>query len=134
MCRVHGRALCDLRWDANRLPPLESKDGGRRFRFLLPVLRRRGLRGEHWVILPLHTQLIAILQLKLRVPVPHKRTVSLRYDPPVLIVASTWHETRVPFGRMLRDNLLRKYHGNEDWVSVGDKHDGIQVLTGCRLC
>jgi hypothetical protein len=57
-------------------------------------------------------------QLDLRRTLPHKMTVYFRYDPPVLIVAATWHETKVPYGRMLRDNLLRKYVNNEDSVSA----------------
>ena len=65
----------------------------------------------------MYTTNLVFAQLKLQVPKPHKKDTIFRYDPPVMIVASTWHETKVPYGRMLRDNLLREYSGNEASVS-----------------
>ncbi|KAF9781086.1 hypothetical protein BJ322DRAFT_1023203 [Thelephora terrestris] len=58
-------------------------------------------------------------ELKLRRTMSDKRDVFLRYDPPVLIVATTWHETKIPYGRMLRDALLRMYVGEEESPLIG---------------
>lgn len=36
-----------------------------------------------------------------------------RYDPPVLVVALTWHETEAPFCDALYQWLIQGYHNNK---------------------
>jgi len=48
--------------------------------------------------------------------VPDKRQILLRCDPPVLIIALTWHETRAKFATYFRDRLLLSYVNNEEDV------------------
>ena len=55
-------------------------------------------------------------KLKLQRDKVDKSQVYFRQDPAVLIISATWHETRVPYGSMLRDNLVRAYVGAEDAV------------------
>ena len=56
-------------------------------------------------------------KFKLQAMLLKKTEVFFRYDRPVLIIAATWHETSIPYGRMLRDDFTRKYVDNEDAVS-----------------
>lgn len=46
-----------------------------------------------------------------------KRDTWFRYDPPVLIVAITWHQTPVGFGRLLHTNLALTYFNDEESAS-----------------
>ena len=55
-------------------------------------------------------------------------TVYYRYDPPVLIVAITWHDTK-GFGRFLYDRLALAYRTNEDAVSTYPSSQRTTVLT-----
>lgn len=59
----------------------------------------------------------AVLQLQLRQNnLPHAHELWIRYDPPVLVVVITWHQTAVKFGKLLYDLLSISYAGNEDSV------------------
>jgi hypothetical protein len=49
---------------------------------------------------------------------PKKDCLWFRYDPPVLIVAFTWHETKVKFGRYLQRHLAYGYQHSPGHVSV----------------
>jgi len=48
--------------------------------------------------------------------VPDKRQILFRCDPPVLIIALTWHETRAKFATYFQDRLLLSYVNNEEDV------------------
>ena len=48
---------------------------------------------------------------------PRKDTIWFRYDPPVLIVTITWHQTPVGFGRLLHTQLALTYFNDESSVS-----------------
>lgn len=63
-------------------------------------------------ILTLHMQLKSE-----RAPQINKRDVWLRCDPPVLIIAITWHRTQVQFGKLLHQTLALKYYNNGESVS-----------------
>lgn len=39
-----------------------------------------------------------------------------RYDPPVLVVALTWHESPAPFCDTLYQRLIQGYHNNSEDV------------------
>lgn len=67
-------------------------------------------------------------KLTLRRNVPKKREIYFRLDSPVLIIAATWHDTEMPYGRHLFDALLMRYVGNEDAVSVHHGHDQQRAL------
>ena len=47
---------------------------------------------------------------------PKKLHVFYRYDPPVLIIALTWHETRAGFADFLRGLMRFDYFNNDDDV------------------
>jgi len=48
---------------------------------------------------------------------PYKWQVYFRFDPALLIVSLTWHETNVPFGSQFFDHMRLRYNGHEDSVS-----------------
>ena len=57
-------------------------------------------------------------QLKVHIKkLPEKQEFWFRYDPPVLIVAVTWHDTRKKYGQLLHDRLAFSYFNNEESVS-----------------
>lgn len=45
-----------------------------------------------------------------------KQSILFRYDPPVLIVAATWHEKQVEYARALYWGIQQAYCGHEDYV------------------
>ena len=47
---------------------------------------------------------------------PKKPHVLYRYDPPVLIIALTWHETWAGFADFLRGRMRFDYFNNDDDV------------------
>lgn len=69
---------------------------------------RDGHRLHHWLTL--------LRQLKPLNMLPSKYDVYFRYDPAVLIVSLTWHETKEPYGWHLRDYLRMLYADHEDLV------------------
>jgi hypothetical protein len=63
------------------------------------------------------SRLIPTSPLTPQLPMPEapnivKPEVWFRYDPPVLIIAATWHETRMGFGEMLHNRIAASYVGN----------------------
>ena len=48
---------------------------------------------------------------------PSKKDVYFRQDPAVLIISLGWHETKVHFGRELRNHMCHRYRDHEDLVS-----------------
>lgn len=51
---------------------------------------------------------------------PEKAKIWYRYDPPVLIVAITWHATQTLFGRFLHERLALNYFNTAQlvWISL----------------
>ena len=49
---------------------------------------------------------------------PDKRSAYYQYNPPLVIASTTWAETKIPYGKMLYDNMLRRYAGIEDTVRI----------------
>jgi len=81
---------------------------------------RRNHGGEHQIVLFFSLTADTLLKLTLQQTTNKREKLRLffRTDWPVLIIAATWHEATTPYGRSLRDHLLRTYAGNEDLVSV----------------
>ena len=46
-----------------------------------------------------------------------KQDTWFHYDPPVLIVAITWHQTPIGFGQLLHTHLALSYFNDEDSVN-----------------
>lgn len=59
-----------------------------------------------------------VLQLAMRREALPKAETLFRYDPPVLILAMTWFESKAQFGRHLHRRLALSYYNDEDAVSV----------------
>ena len=49
---------------------------------------------------------------------PPKAHIPFRYDPPVLLLVMTWHETQAKFGQFLHDRLAFSYFNNTSLVNV----------------
>ena len=49
---------------------------------------------------------------------PDKQSAYYQYNPPLVIASTTWAETKIPYGKMLYDNMLRRYAGIEDTVRI----------------
>jgi len=65
--------------------------------------------GSHVIFYP---------QLPLRVETPYRHSVYFRYDPPVLIIAATWHQTTHPFIDTFYNILCTSYFDSTDHVSM----------------
>ena len=67
-------------------------------------------------------------QLDLRRPIlPRMSRVWFRYDPPVLIIGVTWHQTSEPFIDYFHRRLALSYHDVADLPEHG-------FLPGQRIC
>jgi hypothetical protein len=53
----------------------------------------------------------------LRLELPRLHDVWFRYDPPVIIIGATWHETREPFIEYFHRRLALSYFDDTDLVS-----------------
>lgn len=49
---------------------------------------------------------------------PRKQSIPYRYDPPVLMLVMTWHETQAKFGQFLHDRLAFSYFNNTEFVGL----------------
>ena len=69
---------------------------------------------DWWHVPGLDIECVAICRLEL----PRMWNVWFRYDPPVIVIGVTWHQTREPFTEYFHRRLALSYYDDTDLVSV----------------
>ena len=101
------------------MPELDGED----FVFCCPFCaREKGIQCNvcGLVSRPLRCFILYLLQLRLcdQESKRDKIEVLFRYDPPVILVGCTWHETRVRFLDSLYQHLAMSYNHHQEYVCI----------------